>query len=185
MASDPSIISSAPSGPVIDVIVEADGWNDASGTTNMETVCRTALGHAAVNLPALAGVAFSVTVLLTDDTAIRDLNAQYRGKDTPTNVLSFPFLDADDLDRLDQPGNAATMQNEPVHLGDIALALETVVREAKISDKPFVQHLTHLVIHGFLHLVGYDHESDDDAILMEDLERRLLAGLDIPDPYST
>jgi probable rRNA maturation factor len=108
-----------------------------------------------------------VTVLLTDDASVRDLNARFRGKDYATNVLSFP-----------------APQNPEGHLGDIALAFGVCAREATEQGKPLAHHLQHLVAHGVLHLVGYDHEIDAEAEHMEGLERVILAGLGVPDPYA-
>jgi len=113
-----------------------------------------------------------VAILLTDDDTIRALNRQWRGRDEATNVLSFP---SHPVDR----GGAA-----PTFLGDIAIAYGVTAHEAAAEGKPFLQHVTHLAVHGFLHLLGYDHESPDDAEIMEGLERRILAQLGIPDPYS-
>ena len=108
----------------------------------------------------------AVVVLLTDDEAVRGLNARFRGKDAPTNVLSFP-----------------APPNPERHLGDLALAFDVCAREAAEQGKPFEHHLQHLVVHGVLHLLGYDHMSDDEAEAMEGLERIVLAGLGAPDPY--
>jgi probable rRNA maturation factor len=110
-----------------------------------------------------------ISVLIEDDAAIRALNRQWRGIDTPTNVLSFPA--------------AAIPSIAPKHLGDIAISYETVVREAEAEARPYADHLAHLAVHGFLHLLGYDHESDEAAERMEGLERKILARLGIPDPY--
>ncbi len=109
-----------------------------------------------------------VSVLLCDDAEIRRLNAQWRGKDSATNVLSFP--------------SASHHAVEP-HLGDIAIAFETVSREASEEGKAFADHLSHLAVHGYLHLLGFDHETDEDAGEMEGLEREILNGLGIGDPY--
>lgn len=106
-----------------------------------------------------------VDVLLADDAALHALNRQWRGKDKPTNVLSFPSEDSR-------------------HLGDIALAAETVAAEAEAQGKSFERHATHLIVHGFLHLLGYDHETETDAAIMEDRERAILAALGAPDPYA-
>jgi len=111
----------------------------------------------------------TVTVVLDDDARIRELNRLWRGFDKPTNVLSFPSPDT-------QPGPART-------LGDIAISYETAAREAAAEDKSFGDHIAHLSVHGFLHLLGYDHESDDDAEEMEGLERAILARIGISDPY--
>ena len=115
------------------------------------------------------------TILLTGDKALRALNRDFRGKDKPTNVLSFPAL---------QPTGAGGPDDAPRMLGDIAIAYETTRREADDEQKPFDHHLSHLAIHGFLHLIGYDHETDHDADAMEGLEQEILAQLGIPDPYA-
>lgn len=122
---------------------------------------------------ALAGFdgAAEISVLLTDDEAMAALNAQWRGKEGPTNVLSFPGEDGPSV-----PGG-------PVFLGDIVLAFETLEREAAGDGKPFSDHLAHLVVHGVLHLRGYDHDTDDEAAEMEALETEMLVALGIPDPY--
>ena len=108
----------------------------------------------------------AVVVLLTDDTGVQDLNSRFRGKDAATNVLSFP-----------------APPNPEDHLGDVALAHGVCVREAAEQGKTLAHHLQHLVAHGVLHLVGYDHETDDEAEDMEGLERVVMAGLGAPDPY--
>ena len=112
-----------------------------------------------------------LSLLFTDDAHIRVLNRDWRGKDKPTNVLSFPAFET-------APGDPL-----PPMLGDIALAFETVSSEAALESKPFEHHLTHLIVHGVLHLLGYDHEVAEEAEEMEALERRILARLAIPDPY--
>jgi len=146
----------------IDVIVESTQWD---ALPDAQAVARNAIAQA---LAALNGRADAeLAVLLTDDAAVRRLNATWRGLDKPTNVLSFPAAEAP----------------APRHLGDIAIAFETTAREAKDEGKPLADHLTHLAVHGFLHLVGYDHESDADAETMEQLERDILARLNVPDPY--
>jgi probable rRNA maturation factor len=115
---------------------------------------------------------FNVSLLFTNDAAMQALNQKWRGKDKPTNVLSFPSGDG-------PAGSDIEM------LGDIALALETVTREAEGEGKTFDHHLTHLLVHGFLHLLGYDHETgEEDAEEMETLERAILAHLAISDPYA-
>lgn len=116
----------------------------------------------------VAGVA-ELSIVLTDDAAQRELNRQWRGIDKPTNVLSFP--------QIEPFGPVVGI------LGDIVLARETLEREAAELDKPFADHFTHLVVHGFLHILGYDHEEEGDALDMEGLETRILASLGVPDPY--
>jgi probable rRNA maturation factor len=113
-----------------------------------------------------AGVADAeVSLVLGDDAVVRTLNRRWRRKDAPTNVLSFPT-------------------GERRMLGDVVLAFETVVREAKEQGKPLAHHLRHLIVHGVLHLLGYDHERERDAARMENRERRILRRFDVPDPYS-
>ena len=112
-----------------------------------------------------------ISLLLTDDAEVRALNARWRGQDKPTNVLSFPAAPPDRL------------AMSPT-LGDVALAFETLAREAEASGAPLADHYRHLVAHGFLHLIGYDHETDEEALAMEALETRILARLGVPDPYA-
>jgi probable rRNA maturation factor len=112
-----------------------------------------------------------VSVLLTSDAEVRALNARFRGQDKPTNVLSFPAA-------------ASGQLAESPTLGDIALAFETLAREAEDSGVPLADHYRHLVAHGFLHLIGYDHQTDEEAERMEALERRVLARLGVADPYA-
>jgi probable rRNA maturation factor len=111
-----------------------------------------------------------VSLCLADDARLRSLNAQWRGTDKPTNVLSFPASSPE------RPGQAPM-------LGDIALAYETVAREAEECGAPLADHYRHLVAHGFLHLVGFDHQTAEEAERMEALERRILARLGVADPY--
>jgi probable rRNA maturation factor len=113
-----------------------------------------------------------VAVALCDDAEVRQLNATWRDTDKPTNVLSFPAAD-------DIPAN-----NDMRTLGDVVLAFETVAGEAQTAGLELNHHAAHLVVHGVLHLVGYDHETDEDARQMEELERRILSGLNIADPYA-
>ncbi|MCH2393598.1 rRNA maturation RNase YbeY [Oceanibaculum sp.] len=112
-----------------------------------------------------------LAVRLTDDAELQALNRQYRGKDQPTNVLSFPGDPEDAF-----PG-------EPVSLGDLALAYETVAGEASEQGKSLADHLSHLIVHGTLHVLGYDHETEEEAAEMEALEVRILSGFGIADPY--
>lgn len=131
-----------------------------------------------------AGRPAEISVALADDALVHRLNRDYRGKDKPTNVLSFPLLDHEDGD---EPGDETGMQEEdgaPILLGDVILAHETVAREAAEQGKTFEEHVVHLVVHGVLHLLGYDHETDEDADRMERLEARILEGLGVADPYA-
>jgi probable rRNA maturation factor len=111
-----------------------------------------------------------ISLVFADDAFVRTLNADHRGKDAPTNVLSFP-------NGFEVPAGA------PRLLGDVVLARETVAREAAEQDKPVADHVAHLLVHGVLHLCGWDHETEDEARAMEALEVDLLARLGVPDPY--
>jgi probable rRNA maturation factor len=115
----------------------------------------------------------SVNVLFTSDAEMRILNRDFRGKDAATNVLSFPA------------SPMTTLDGSETHLGDIALAFETIEREANEQGKPLLHHVSHLIVHGTLHLLGYDHDSEEAADAMEQRERNILATLGIPDPYLT
>ncbi len=160
---------SAPSPPILpttEVISAADAW---AAEPDAATIVTRAIAAAAGEIEDAGG---EVAVQLTDDEGIRALNRDWRGFDKPTNVLSFPAPDMPAADGSAPP------------LGDIAIAYETTRREAESEGKPFADHLSHLAVHGFLHLVGYDHETDAEAGEMEDLERHILQKLGIPDPYA-
>jgi probable rRNA maturation factor len=157
--------------PISEVLVVADCWQ---AEPDAEAVIQRAIATAAEFVTADVGET-ELAIMLTDDTGIRTLNRNWRGIDKPTNVLSFPAL---------QPSGARGPEDAPRMLGDIAIAYETTRGEADDEQKPFDHHLSHLAVHGFLHLIGYDHENDDDAETMEALEREILAQLGIPDPYA-
>jgi probable rRNA maturation factor len=154
--------------PTVDVLMQSPLW---AQVPDAETVVCRAITSAAM-LEGSVEPATEVAVLLCDDATIAALNARWRGRDEPTNVLSFPAPDTND-------------PAAPPHLGDIAIACETVLREAGEQGRMVTQHLSHLAVHGFLHLLGYDHATDDEAEQMEQLEREILASLGIPDPYAT
>ena len=157
--------------PATEVLVVADCWQVEP---DAEAVIHRAIEAAAEIADADVGDA-ELAVMLTDDTGIRTLNSNWRGIDKPTNVLSFPAL---------QPTGPGSADDAPRMLGDIAIAYQTTRKEADDEHKPFDHHLSHLAIHGFLHLIGYDHENDADAEAMENLEREILTQLGIPDPYA-
>ena len=159
-----------PALPQTEILVTSDRWQAEPG---VEAVIHRAIEAAAEFAEADVGEA-ELAVMLTDDSGIRTLNSNWRGIDKPTNVLSFPALQA--------PAGAPS--DAPRMLGDIAIAYETTRKEADDEEKPFDHHLSHLAVHGFLHLIGYDHEKDDDAEAMESLEAEILAQLGIPDPYA-
>lgn len=123
-------------------------------------------------------VTVEISIKLTDDAEVRSLNAVYRGKDAPTNVLSFPMVQSDLLETLDIGDDGEVL------LGDIVLARETCAREAEEKDIPFADHAAHLIVHGTLHLLGYDHMVEHEAEAMEAIEVRALASLGIADPYA-
>ena len=151
----------------IDISIEAGEWPDGEALTRLvERAVAAAFAEA-------GGAGRSeLSIVFSDDAHIRTLNAGWRAKDKPTNVLSFPAFPS-------QKGGQL-----PPMLGDIVLAAETVAREAVLEDKPLENHITHLVTHGLLHLLGYDHETDAEAEEMEAIERAALARLAIPDPYA-
>lgn len=149
-----------------DILVTADRWQ---AEPEAATLVQRAIEAAARQASAEGA---EVAIVLTDDSGIRTLNRDWRGIDKPTNVLSFPAPQP--------PAGSA----QPRVLGDIAIAYETTRREAEDENKPFANHLSHLAVHGFLHLIGYDHETEADAEKMENLERRILASLGVPDPYA-
>jgi probable rRNA maturation factor len=157
--------------PITEVLVVADCWQSEP---DAEVVIHRAVAAAAEIVDAGIGEA-ELAVMLTDDAGIRTLNSNWRGIDKPTNVLSFPAL---------PPTGPGGPDDAPRMLGDVAIAYETTRQEADDEQKPFDHHLSHLAVHGFLHLIGYDHETDDDAEAMETLEQEILAQLGIPDPYA-
>ena len=156
--------------PITEVLVVADCWQTEP---DAEAVIQRAVTAAAEIVNADTGEA-EIAVMLTDDAGMRTLNSNWRGIDKQTNVLSFSALQA-------SPGGP---DDAPRMLGDIAIAYETTRKEADDEQKPFDHHLSHLAVHGFLHLIGYDHEKDGDAEAMETLEQEILAHLGIPDPYA-
>ncbi|ANG98214.1 MULTISPECIES: rRNA maturation RNase YbeY [Brucella] len=152
----------------IDIMIEAGNWPDE---TVLEGLVKRSVEAAWDNLR-LKPAESELSLVFTDDASIRKINAEWRNKDKPTNVLSFP---AYPVKAGEQPG--------PM-LGDIIVARETVEREALEEGKPLDNHLSHLVVHGFLHLLGYDHETEEEAEEMERREREILHALAIPDPYA-
>ncbi|NNU15670.1 rRNA maturation RNase YbeY [Parvularcula sp. ZS-1/3] len=151
----------------IDIIIADEAWEQLSPQALADrsfSAVREETGD-----PALERV---VSALFTSDAEVQALNLEHRGKDKPTNVLSFPSDEIPGLPEEHQP------------LGDLALAYETCAHEAEEKGITAEAHTTHLIVHGLLHLLGYDHISEDEAEIMEDLERRILARLGIGDPYA-
>jgi probable rRNA maturation factor len=151
--------------PAVDIVRESPLWE---AEPDIDATLQRAISEAAADMSTTDA---ELAIVLTDDSRIRALNQAWRGLDKPTNVLSFP---ADDRGG----------QGAPALLGDIVIAYETTKGEAGAQGTPFLHHLAHLAVHGFLHLRGYDHEAEDEAEAMERLERQILARLDIPDPYA-
>ena len=150
--------------------VNSEGWPHGLDALADRAVFE-ALAQSKARVTGLA----ELSIVLTDDAEQQALNNNWRGIDKPTNVLSFPAL---------QPTGTRSPDDAPRMLGDIAIAYETMRREADDEQKPFDHHLSHLAIHCFLHLVCYDHETEDEAEEIESLERKILAELGIPDPYA-
>ncbi len=134
------------------------------------------------NLPLEPNQQMEISVTLSNDSEMRDLNRDHRDKDNATNVLSFPTYEPDELDDVEQLG---LPENMPLVLGDIIVALETTEREAGQENKSFTDHFAHLFVHGCLHLLGYDHEVDEEAEEMESREIELLSELGIANPYKS
>ncbi|MDF1685667.1 MAG: putative rRNA maturation factor [Parvibaculaceae bacterium] len=156
----------------VDITRQSEAW-DLSAEEGVLRAVQTAFLETGKGLKG----AHELSVLLADNEFIHTLNRKYRGKDKPTNVLSFPQADLLVTDEAGLMGEVA--------LGDIVLAIETVTEEAVNQQKTFEDHLTHLVVHGVLHLLGYDHEDDADAEEMEALEVEILKGMKITNPYAT
>lgn len=153
----------------VDIKAQSHLWQDALADP-AATVSAAAHGACAA-LGDRGDVAGELCVVLADNAFVQQLNRDYRGKDQPTNVLSFPSPDIH-------------KKVEPSCLGDIVLAFEMIAGEAEQANLPLENHTAHLVVHGVLHLFGYDHVSDEDAAQMESLEAKILSGLGIEDPYT-
>jgi probable rRNA maturation factor len=162
-----------------ETILEHDAWQAVDLPTLAERAARATLAELG-----LQPEGFAISLLACDDARIAALNADFRGKPQPTNVLSWPSEDR----APDRPGARPEPPEpgppgDPAELGDIALAWETCHAEAAAADKPLADHLSHLVVHSVLHLLGYDHISDTDAEIMEATEVRALARMGLADPY--
>lgn len=145
---------------MIEVVIDDDKWT--ATLPGAESLCAACFNAAAAIEPEIRG---ETAILLTDDATMRDLNKRFRGKDKPTNVLSFPAATGDDF------------------FGDIALGREICLREAEAFGISIADHTTHLTVHGLLHLAGYDHQSDEEAAKMEAAEIAILARLGVANPY--
>jgi probable rRNA maturation factor len=157
----------------VDTDIEIQGWPDGNWTALTQDAAKAA-GRVA---PELANPRLNVSLLFTTDAEVQALNREWRDKDKPTNVLSFPMLERAELRALAPDG-------PPELIGDIALAYETCARETAEKGVQLADHAAHLIVHGLLHLAGYDHEtSEADAIEMEEMETKALAIMGIADPY--
>ena len=154
----------------VDVIAEDDRWKD------LEQLANRAVEATRLHLKLQDD--HELCILGCNDARICELNTEFRDKAAPTNVLSWPFEDLS----AQTPGERPQQPNAH-ELGDIALAFETCAREAKLQQKSAADHVTHLIVHGLLHLLGYDHECDADATVMEQLETEILGNLGLADPY--
>jgi probable rRNA maturation factor len=176
-----------PVAPAIDIRIDSPLWKAQRG---VKAVLQRAIGEAAAMADTSGG---ELAIVLTDDSAIRALNRDWRGKDQPTNVLSFPAnAPSVALQRKRgrvragvAPRRANARWGRARLLGDIVIAYETMAREALAEHRPFRHHLAHLAVHGFLHLVGHDHAAEAEADAMEALEIAVLARLKMPNPYLT
>jgi probable rRNA maturation factor len=144
-----------------DIVVESALWD---AQPKAETTVRAAILAAAAH----STQGGEVSILLSDDSSVREFNRQWRGLDKPTNVLSFPAPKSPAAEGL---------------LGDIVIAYETLQRECEDEDRDFLHHLAHLSVHGFLHLIGYDHQTDAQAEAMEGLESKIMTSMNMPDPW--
>jgi probable rRNA maturation factor len=163
------------SAPLVEVIIASPQWRKKPQAA---ALIRKAIRAACKSVSTPQA---ELAILLTNDSAIRVLNHQWRKIDAPTNVLSFPAKKSRAKSARNGRGAAKHLGN--AHMGDIIIAYETLAREAAAEDKKFEHHLVHLAVHGFLHLLDYDHATDRDAKKMERLEIDILAQLGVPDPY--
>jgi probable rRNA maturation factor len=164
--------------PLIRVETDSGDWPEG---TDWEALAERASGAAFAVSPFAALQAMAkpveIAIRLADDAEVHTLNRDYRDKDKPTNVLSFPMVEPNDVPELEHAPDPEIL------LGDIVLALETCEREAAEKGIPLADHATHLIVHGVLHLLGYDHMTENDATEMEAMERDALASLGLADPY--
>ena len=166
--------------PLVDTVIEDPRW-EALG---LEALADRVLGVALADL-GLPATGFTLCLMGCDDARILELNGDFRGKAKATNVLSWPSEERAAHDEGGVPDAPAPgPDDDPEHLGDIAISYDTCATEALAADKALPDHVSHLVLHGFLHLLGYDHIRDADATLMETTEARILAQLGLSDPYS-
>lgn len=165
-----------PPAPLIEVSVQDPAWEEIPDIEKLVTlVAEKALENAI--MPKFAyGRALEVSIALANDELVQVLNREYREKDKPTNVLTFASMDSEDFE--------LELQHDPLNLGDVILSYQTIHRESQEQGKFILDHLKHLTVHGVLHLLGYDHQDDDEATDMETLEIRILEKLGVQNPYT-
>lgn len=175
----PGNLMPEPDARLVDVLLEDHRWADVALGALAEQAARATLGHLG-----LEPDAFEIALLGCDDARIATLNTQFRNRDGATNVLSWPAQSLASTGAGGAPADPVlTDAGGPTGLGDIAISYDTCQREAQAQNKTFCAHTSHLLVHGCLHLLGYDHIRDKDAALMERLEVEILANLGIANPY--
>ena len=169
--------------PTVDLVVEAEAWLEV--LPDLAAISERAATMALSVLPEQARDC-EICVMACDDARIAELNGPFREKATATNVLSWPAFELGSKTAGAAPEipPAAGIDGGQVFLGDVAIALQTTVSEAVAASKPLQSHVLHLILHGCLHLLGYDHETPEDAILMEGIETRAMLAEGLPDPYA-
>ena len=163
----------------LDVLIESDLWKGIALDRLAAQAEAAVLGRLGLE-PSICEAA----LLACDDARIAALNADFRGRHAPTNVLSWPSQERGAATPGEMPAPPAPDPGGEIELGDIALAFETCAAEAQAASRPLAAHVSHLIVHGLLHLLGFDHERDLDATLMEGLETEILGQIGLPDPYS-
>jgi probable rRNA maturation factor len=163
----------------LDILIEAEAWDEDTLTPLAQRSVVATLRHMQLD-----PFDCEIALLACDDARIATLNAEFRDKPTPTNVLSWPAQPLAPIAQGHAPPSPQRGFDDMIELGDIALSFDTCARESAESGTPFEAHLTHLIVHGTLHLLGYDHVNDSDAALMEHLEVEILGNLGIDDPYN-
>lgn len=159
----------------IDLSIQDPAWEELSGMAALALSAAETTLRMAVLPRKCEGRCLELSLVLANDDLIRVLNHEYRGKDSPTNVLSFAALDEETMPEI---------EDGPLSLGDVILAYQTIEREAAEQDKFIQDHAAHMIVHGVLHLLGYDHEEDNEANVMESTEIRILEKLGIQNPYT-
>lgn len=180
MTADPAVLEAA-GATALEVSIGPGAWGESAALDGLARVATAA----ALAVAELDSGSVSVSLRFTDDAELRDLNARFRGRDAATNVLSWPALalsaplSADEIHKMRRH-----TPDEPLFVGDVALACETVTAEAAVAGTPLAAHRMHLIVHGVLHLLGWDHIKDEEAARMEARETAAMARLGWPDPYA-